>query len=192
MFLFCNLLINMLMTLCCFWMLNFKMVHYRQFAASVLSPGDWAEEHGRSVPPSRTHLQRQVSVSVHSWADRRSGFINNSRKKEKVAAMLCPWVLSWTESGFPPQLVPHVQITSRSKNKDGEQNSSQQTKWWRLDGFTLAPDLNLQDVNPLKLPSDSKSVSFVDISCINCNLRDCCRRKAHYSNRWLAEIRVTL
>lgn len=181
MFLFCNLLINMLMTLCCFWMLNFKMVHYRQFAASVLSPGDWAEEHGRSVPPSRTHLQRQVSVSVHSWADRRSGFINNSRKREKVAAMLCP-----------PQLPPHVQITPRSKNKDGEQNGSQQTKWWRLDGFTLASDPNLQDVNPLKLPSDSKRVSFVYISCINCSLRDCCRRKAHYSNRWLAEIRVTL
>lgn len=184
MFLFCNLLINMLMTLCCFWMLNFEMVHYRQFAASVLSPGDWAEEHGRSVPPSRTHLQRQVSVSVHSWADRRSSGINNSRKKEKVAAMLCPWV--------PPQHVPHVQITSRSKNKDGEQNGSQQTKWWRLDGFTLASDLNLQDVNPPKLPSDSKSISFVDISCINCSLSDCCRRKAHYSNRWLAEIRVTL
>lgn len=184
MFLFCNLLINMLMTLSCFWMLNFKMVNCWQFAASVLSPGDWAEEHGRSVPPSRTHLQRQVSVSVHSWADRRSGFINNSRKKEKVAAMLCPWV--------PPQHVPHVQITSRSKNKDGEQNGSQQTKWWRLDGFALASDLNLQDVNPLKRPSDSKSVSFVDISCINCSLRDCCRRKAHYSNHWQAEIRVTL
>lgn len=185
MFLFRNLLINMLMTRCCFWMLNFKMVNCWQFAASVLSPGDRAEEHGRSVPPSRTHLQRQVSVSVHSWADRRSGFINNSRKKEKVAAMVCP-----------PQLHPHVQITSRSKNKDGEQNGSQQTKWWRLDGFTLASDLNLQDVNPLKLPSDSKSVSFVDISCINCSLIDCCRRnsrrEAHYSNHWQAEIRVTL
>lgn len=165
----CNLFINMLMTHCCFWMLNFEMVHYWQFAASAPSPGDWAEEHGRSVPPSRTHLQRQVSVSVHSWAHRRSGSINNSRKKEKVAATVCPWVLSWTESGFPPQLHPHVQITARSKNND---------------------------VNPLKLPSDSKSVSFVYISCMNCSFSDCCRRnsrrEAHYSNCWLAEIRVTL